>query len=42
VDSLEIVWPSGVKTALMKVKSDQIIAIKEGTGIVEHPFPRFG
>src|SRR5258708_36719 len=40
VDSLDIAWPSGMRTALTKVKSDQIIAVKEGTGIVEHPFPR--
>ncbi len=40
VDSLEIVWPSGVTTMLTKLRSDQIIAVKEGTGIVEHPFPR--
>ena len=42
VDSLDIAWPSGMRTVLTKVKSAQIIAVKEGTGIVEHPFPRFG
>jgi hypothetical protein len=41
VDSLEILWPSGRATNLTKVKADQIIAVKENVGIVEHPFPRF-
>jgi hypothetical protein len=39
VDAIEIVWPSGTVTKLSDVKSDQIIAIKEGVGIVERPFP---
>ena len=39
VDSIEILWPSGTKTKLTGVKSDQIIAIKEGVGIIERPFP---
>ena len=41
IDSLEIDWPSGAKTKLGGIKADQIIAIQEGTGIVERPFPRF-
>ena len=39
VDSLEIVWPSGEVTKLSNLKADQILAVKEGTGIVEKPFP---
>lgn len=40
IDSIEILWPSGVVTKLKDVKCDQIIAVKEGTGIVEQPFPQ--
>jgi len=40
VDSVEIAWPSGITTKLSNLKADQIIAVKEGTGIVERPFPR--
>jgi len=40
VDSIEIVWPSGMSTKLSSIKADQIVAIKEGAGIVEHSFPR--
>jgi hypothetical protein len=40
IDSLEITWPSGQVDKLMNVPIDQIIAIKEGTGIVPHPFPK--
>jgi hypothetical protein len=40
VDALEIIWPSGVVTKLADIKSDQIIAVKEGEGLVERPFPR--
>jgi hypothetical protein len=40
VDALEIVWPSGVVTKLAGIRSDQIIAVKEGEGLVERPFPR--
>ncbi|HKR31960.1 MAG TPA: CRTAC1 family protein [Terriglobales bacterium] len=41
VDSLEITWPSGAVTKLQNLKADQIIAIKEGTGIIEKSFPSF-
>lgn len=41
IDSIEIDWPSGAKTKLGIIKADQIIAIQEGTGIVERSFPRF-
>ncbi len=40
IDSLEITWPSGQVDTLTNVPVDQIIAIKEGTGIVPHPFPK--
>jgi enediyne biosynthesis protein E4 len=40
IDAVEIIWPSGIVTKLSNLKSDQIVAVKEGTGIVERPFPR--
>jgi hypothetical protein len=40
VNSIEIIWPSGTLTKLANLKSDQIIAVKEGEGLVERPFPR--
>ena len=40
VDSVEIRWPSGMVTPLENVATDQIIAVKEGTGIVPKEFPR--
>ena len=40
VESLEITWPSGQVDRLTNVPIDQIIAVKEGTGIVPHSFPR--
>ncbi len=40
IDAVEIRWPSGAVTKLEKLKSDQIIAVKEGAGIVDRPFPR--
>ena len=39
IDAVEILWPSGVATNLSNLKTDQILAVKEGTGIVERPFP---
>jgi len=41
VDKLEIKWPSGELTKLTNLKSDQILAIEEGKGLVDRPFPRF-
>jgi hypothetical protein len=38
--SLEITRPSGQVDRLTKVAIDQIIAVKEGSGIVPHPFPK--
>jgi len=40
VNSIEITWPSGSVTKLTNLNSDQIIAVKEGEGLVERPFPR--
>src|SRR5437762_2088060 len=40
IDSLEITWPSGQVQKLTDIPVDQIIAVKEGTGIVPHEFPR--
>jgi enediyne biosynthesis protein E4 len=40
VDALEIIWPSGAVTKLAGIKSDQIISVKEGEGLIERPFPR--
>ncbi len=40
VDSLEINWPSGMRTKLAGLKSDQIVAVKEGTGLIDCKFPR--
>src|ERR1700693_2175652 len=41
IDSLEITWPGGLVEKLMNVPIDKIIAVKEGSGIVPHPFPKF-
>jgi hypothetical protein len=40
IDAIEIIWPSGAITRLPSLKSDQIIAVKEGEGLVERKFPR--
>jgi enediyne biosynthesis protein E4 len=40
IDGIEILWPSGEKTKLTDLRSDQIVAVKEGVGIVSRPFPR--
>lgn len=40
IDAVEITWPSGIVTKLSNLKGDQIIAVKEGDGIVERTFPR--
>jgi hypothetical protein len=39
IESLEITWPSGQVQKLTDLPADQIIAVKEGSGIVPHPFP---
>lgn len=40
IDSLQITWPSGQVDKLTNVPIDTIVAIKEGAGIVPHPFPK--
>jgi hypothetical protein len=40
IESLEITWPSGRIEKLTNLPVDQIIAVKEGSGIVPHPFPK--
>jgi hypothetical protein len=40
IDSLEITWPSGKVERLTNLPIDQIIAIREGDGIVPHRFPK--
>ncbi|PYV17863.1 MAG: hypothetical protein DMG21_06930 [Acidobacteria bacterium] len=40
VDSVEVRWPSGSITRLGRLRSDQIITIKEGEGLVGRAFPK--
>jgi enediyne biosynthesis protein E4 len=40
IDSLEITWPNGQVDRLTNLPADRIIAVKEGVGIVPHPFPK--
>jgi enediyne biosynthesis protein E4 len=40
IESLVITWPSGQVDKLANVPIDQIIAVKEGVGIVAHSFPK--
>jgi enediyne biosynthesis protein E4 len=40
VDSVEIIWPSGTITKLQNLRSDQIVAVMEGAGLVDRSFPR--
>jgi hypothetical protein len=40
IDSLEITWPSGQVDRLTNLAIDQIIAVKEGAGVIPHPFPK--
>jgi hypothetical protein len=40
IDRLEVIWPSGQRDRLTRVPVNQIITVKEGTGIVPRPFPR--
>jgi hypothetical protein len=37
-DSVEIQWPSGAKESLNNVKSNHILAVREGSGIVDSPY----
>jgi enediyne biosynthesis protein E4 len=40
VGAVEVIWPSGETTKIENLKSDQIISIQEGKGLVERAFPR--
>jgi hypothetical protein len=40
IESLVITWPSGQVDKLANLPADGIIAVKEGAGIVAHPFPK--
>jgi hypothetical protein len=40
IDLIEIRWPSGIVTRLSDIGCDQILAIKEGAGIIQYSFPR--
>jgi len=40
VESLVITWPSGQVDKLTNLPINKIIAVKEGVGIVPHPFPK--
>ncbi len=40
IESLEITWPSGTVEKLSNVPINQIIAVKEGAGIVARAFPK--
>ncbi|MGO9336983.1 MAG: CRTAC1 family protein [Terracidiphilus sp.] len=40
VESLVITWPSGQVDKLTSLPINKIIAVKEGVGIVPHPFPK--
>ncbi len=40
IESLEITWPSGQVDRLTNLSPDQIVAVKEGAGIVPRQFPK--
>jgi len=40
IESLEITWPSGQIDRLTNLSPDQIVAVKEGAGIVPRQFPK--
>ena len=40
IDSLQITWPSGAVDNLSKLPMNQIITVKEGSGVVPKKFPR--
>ena len=39
VDLIEVRWPSGAATKLQNLKTDQVVTIKEGQGLIERSFP---
>ena len=40
IESLEITWPSGQVDRLTNLAVDQIVAVKEGAGVIPRAFPR--
>lgn len=38
-DAIEVRWPSGMLTKLSNIKSDQILTVEEGKGLVKRAFP---
>ena len=40
MESLEIIWPSGIVNKFPKVPIDQIITVKEGVEIIPRSFPK--
>jgi hypothetical protein len=40
IESLEITWPSGKIDRLTNIAIDQIIAVKEGVGVIPRRFPK--
>jgi enediyne biosynthesis protein E4 len=40
IESLEITWPSGQVDRLTNLTPDQIVAVKDGSGMVPRPFPK--
>ena len=40
VDAIEVRWPSGVVTKIDDVAANQIIAVKEGSGVIPRKFPK--
>jgi hypothetical protein len=40
IEALEITWPSGQVDRLTNPPIDQIIAVKEGVGIIPRQFPK--
>jgi hypothetical protein len=41
IATLEITWPSGQFDKLTNVPIDQIITVREGSGIIQRQFPKF-
>ena len=42
IDALVITWPSGQVDTLRNLPVDEIVAVKEGAGVIAHPFPKIG
>lgn len=41
IDSLEIIWPSGIVDKLENLTTNQFLTVKEGEGLIEKIFPKF-